>query len=47
MSKTANMTVWAQDSFSDDIIPHSFRIFREPVLEKGKFSGYFCAHFYS
>ena len=32
MSKTADMTVWAQDSFSDDIIPRSFRVFRKPDL---------------
>ncbi|MCE2433356.1 MAG: hypothetical protein J4F29_10610 [Candidatus Latescibacteria bacterium] len=32
MSKTADMTVWAQDQFSDDIIPRSFRVFRKPDL---------------
>ena len=32
MSKTADMTVWAQDPFSDDIIPRSFRVFRKPDL---------------
>ena len=34
MSKTADMTVWAQDPFSDDIIPRSFRVFRKPDLKR-------------
>ena len=34
MPKTADMTVWAQDPFSDDIIPRSFRVFRKPDLRR-------------
>ena len=34
MSKTAEMTVWAQDPFSYDIIPPSFTVFRKPDLRK-------------
>ena len=34
MSKTAKMTVWAQDPFSYDIIPPSFTVFRKPNLNK-------------
>ncbi len=34
MSKTSDMTVWAQDPFSDDIIPRSFRVFRKPDLRR-------------
>lgn len=34
MPKTAEMTVWAQDPFSDDIIPPSFTVFRKPDLGK-------------
>ncbi len=36
MSKTADMTVWAQDPFSYDIIPSSFTVFRKPDLRKVK-----------
>ena len=34
MSKTAEMTVWAQDPFSYDIIPPSFTVFRKPDVSK-------------
>ncbi len=34
MSKPAEMTVWAQDPFSYDIIPPFFTIFRKPDLRK-------------
>ena len=36
MPKTAEITVWAQDPYSDDIIPSSFDVFREPDLKKIK-----------
>ena len=36
MAKTAEMTVWAQDLFSYDIIPPSFTVFRLPVPDVNK-----------
>lgn len=36
MAKTAEMTVWAQDLFSYDIIPPSFTVFREPDVSEVK-----------
>ena len=36
MAKTAEMTVWAQDLFSYDIIPPSFTVFRVPVPDVNK-----------
>ena len=34
MAKAAEMTVWAQDLFSYDVIPSSFSIFRKPDVSK-------------
>ena len=34
MAKTSEMTVWAQDPYSCDIIPRSFAVFRKPDLRK-------------
>ena len=34
MSPIAEMTVWAQDPFSDDVIPPSFTVFRRPQARK-------------
>ncbi len=34
MAKAAEMTVWAQDLFSYDVIPSSFTIFRKPDVSK-------------
>ncbi len=41
MPKTAEITVWAQDPYSDDIIPSSFDVFREPDLKKIKYRDIF------
>ena len=41
MPKTAGIAVWAQDPYSDDIIPHSFDVFREPDWAKMKYRDIF------
>ena len=41
MPKTAEITVWAQDPYSEDIIPRSFDVFREPDWKKIKYRDIF------
>ena len=41
MPKTAEITVWAQDPYSEDIIPRSFDVFREPDWNKIKYRDIF------
>ena len=41
MPKVAEITVWAQDPYSEDIIPGSFDVFREPDWTKIKYRDIF------